>query len=117
MEKTLIITFHDTDLLLGTTIHNSSLYVSTYFGKFMVARILVNCGALFNIMSLNTLIYFEFVVLRLDTYGMLLKGFIESSERALGSITHAFEIDGWTFEIEFHIININNSFNSLLRRP
>ena len=45
---------------------------------------------------------------------MTLKGFNESSEKAMGTITLAFEIDGWATEAKFHIIDAETSFNILL---
>ena len=35
----------------------------------------------------------------------------------MGTITLAFEIDGWTTEAKFHIIDVEISFNILLGQP
>ena len=48
---------------------------------------------------------------------MTLKGFNEYSEKAMGTITLAIEIDGWMTEAKFYIIHAENSFNILLGRP
>lgn len=47
----------------------------------------------------------------------MLKQFNEDSEQVLSSISHLFEIYGWKFEENFHIINIETSYNALLCKP
>lgn len=116
MEESPRITFHDIYLLLETTIYNKPLYISTYFGRFRVVMILVNPSTFSSIMSLTIFINLQVDVFWLQGNKMLLKGFNEFGERSLGYITLAFELDGWEFEVKFHIINIHTSFNALLGR-
>ena len=68
-------------------------------------------------MHLITLIFLEIDVSQLEANKIMLKRFNESSEKAMRTITLAFEIDGWTTEAKYHIINAETSFNILLGRP
>lgn len=45
---------------------------------------------------------------------MMLKGFYEYGECVMGSIRITFDIDGWTFEAKFQIIEVDTSLNALL---
>ena len=80
------VTFREEDLLLGTTAHNRPLYISGDFGRFRVTRMLVDPGASASLMTLTTLIHLKIDVSRLQVERMLLKGFNQASERALGSM-------------------------------
>lgn len=99
------------------TTHNKPLYILSDFDRFSMARLLVDLSSLVNIMSLIILIYLQIDISQLEANRMILKGFNESSERAIGcSITLTFETNGWVFEENFHIINSHTSFNALLGR-
>ena len=54
---------------------------------------------------------------QLSSDKMLLRGFNEKGERALGSITLMLEIGELKIEAKFHIIDSETSFNALLGRP
>ena len=68
-------------------------------------------------MTLTTLIFLKIDVSQLEANKMTLKGFNESSEKAMGTITLAFEIDGWATKAKFYIIDAETSFNILLGWP
>ncbi|XP_020685009.1 uncharacterized protein LOC110101440 [Dendrobium catenatum] len=84
------VTFSDEDLLLGTADHNRPLYISVTIDNFKVSRVLVDPGASVNIMALKILAYLRVDTRKLSSDKMMLRGFNEKGERALGSITLAF---------------------------
>lgn len=78
---------------------------------------LINPDAIINIMSLNTLVYFQINTPKLESNQMVLKIFNESGEMDLSLITLTFEAYSWAFEAMFHNMDSGTSFNALLGRP
>lgn len=111
------ITFTDEDLLLGTAEHNRPLDISVNVGRFKLSRVLVDPGASVNIMNLRVLAHLEIDVRQLSSDKMMLRGFNEQGERALGSITLLLRIGDFQTEAKFNIIDSETSFNALLGRP
>lgn len=87
------ISFSDEDLCLGTADHNRPLYITVNIDNFRLSRILVDPGASVNIMTLRTLAYLRIDVRKLSSDKMILRGFHENGERALGSVTLLLEIE------------------------
>ncbi|KAI0492253.1 hypothetical protein KFK09_026522 [Dendrobium nobile] len=111
------VTFSDEDLLLRTADHNRPLYITVNVGNFKLSRVLVDPGASVNVMNIKTLAYLRVDTSKLSTDRLVLRGFNEKGERALGSITLLLEIGGLKTEAKFHIIDSTTSFNALLGRP
>lgn len=105
MGETQIITFNDSYLLLGSTVHNTPLYVTLDFGRFQVTILLIEPYASINIMSLAIIVYLQINNFKIEGNHMVLKRFIESIEKALWPITIAFEIYGQTFVAKLPIVN------------
>ncbi|NAU33234.1 retroviral-like aspartic protease [Klebsiella pneumoniae] len=111
------VTFSNEDLLLGTAEHNRPLYISVNVGNFKLSRVLVDPGASVNIMNLKTLALLRIDARQLTSDKMMLRGFNDKGQRALGSVTLLLEIGELKTEAKFHIIDSETSFNALLGRP
>lgn len=94
-----------------------SLYILTDFDKFSMSKILVDLGVLVIIMTLTMIIFLRIDTSQLEVDRMVLKGFDKFSERAIGTITLTFGIDGWASKAKFYIIDVDTSFNVLLGDP
>ena len=55
-EKWAQITFNNDDLMMGTLTHNRPLYVACNIDQVFVKRILIDSGAVVNLLSLRTLL-------------------------------------------------------------
>jgi hypothetical protein len=69
---------------LGTSDHNRPLYITIIIDEFRLNRVLVDPGASVNIMNLKTLAHLNVDTQRLSSDKMMLRGFNEKGERALG---------------------------------
>lgn len=87
------VTIIDNNLLV-VMIYNYPLYITSNFDIFKMIRMFVELGESIIIMSLNTLTYLRISTSQLKVHKMLLKGFNQLGERALGFIALAFEIKG-----------------------
>ena len=109
--------FINKDLLLGTTEHNRSLYVTGSSQGINVRRILVDPGSSVNIITLRTLRMLELDVVHLSTEKITIQGFNQNSQRALGSITLPMQVESLIADIKFHVLNADTSYKALLGRP
>ncbi|PKU82911.1 hypothetical protein MA16_Dca006209 [Dendrobium catenatum] len=68
-------------------------------------------------MSLRTLAHLNVDTQKLSSDKMMLRGFNEKGQRALGSVTLSLLIGDLRTEAKFHIIDSETSFKALLGRP
>ncbi|KAM2658112.1 hypothetical protein EV1_013416 [Malus domestica] len=78
--------FTDEDLLLGSKPHNRPLFVSGYVREHKVNRMLVDGGSAINIMPKSTMITIGIKVDELSLSRLLIQGFNQGGQRAMGMI-------------------------------
>ena len=81
------IDFSDEDLLLGSKLHNKSLYVSGYVREQRGDRILFDNGSAVNIMSKSTMRQLGILMDELLNSKLVIQGFNQSSQRVIGRYT------------------------------
>ncbi|NAU84042.1 retroviral-like aspartic protease, partial [Klebsiella pneumoniae] len=111
------ITFSDQDLLLGTTEHNRPLYVTAEVNGCQLNRVLIDPGASVNILNVEALKSLSLGHLKLTSDKIMLKGFNDKGQRALGSITLPLQFGELRTEAKFHVIDADTSYKALLGRP
>ncbi|KAI0494874.1 hypothetical protein KFK09_025020 [Dendrobium nobile] len=111
------ITFSDQDFLLGTSDHNRPLYVTTEVNGYELNRVLIDQGASVNILNHATLQSLSLSHLKLTSDKIMLKGFNDQGQRALGSITLPLRFGDLLTEAKFHVIEADTSYKALLGRP
>ncbi|KAI5342408.1 hypothetical protein L3X38_010283 [Prunus dulcis] len=80
------ITFTDEDLLLGSKPHNRPLFVSGYVREQKLSRMLVDGGSVVNIMPKSTMIKLGITVDELSRSRLMIQGFNQGGQRAMGMI-------------------------------
>ncbi|KAM1620591.1 hypothetical protein ACFX11_019333 [Malus domestica] len=80
------IKFTDKDLLLGSKPHNHPLFVLGYVREHKVNRMLVDGGSAINIMPKSTMTTIGIKVDELSLSCLLIQGFNEGGQRAMGII-------------------------------
>ncbi|CAA0817210.1 Unknown protein, partial [Striga hermonthica] len=111
------VTFTDEDLMLGSKPHNRPLFVTGYTREKKVNRILIDGGSAMNIFSLRTLKELEVPTDELSNSRLMIQGFNQGGQRALGIIRLKLVIREMTSNALFHVIDAKTSYNMLLGRP
>ncbi|XP_039131814.1 uncharacterized protein LOC120268495 [Dioscorea cayenensis subsp. rotundata] len=109
--------FTDEDLLLGTTVHNRPLYVTRFCDGVKINRVLVDPWSSLNLMTLNTLRTLALEVCHLSSEKIIIQGFNQHSQKALGSITLPLKFGKISSNVKFHVIDADASYKALLGRP
>ena len=110
-------TFTDEDLLLGSKAHNRPLFVSGYTWGERVSRILIEDGFAVNIMPKGIMRYLGISMEELSKSRLVVQGFNQEGQRAIGMIWLDVTIDELKARPLFHVINPKTSYNLLLGRP
>ena len=109
--------FTDEDLLLGSKPHNRPLFVLGYVRGHKVNLMLVDGGSAINIMPKSTMTTIGIKVDELALSRLLIQGFNQGGQRAIGMI----RVDMTTGELKsstiFHVIDAITSYSLLLGRP
>ncbi|KAM1993267.1 hypothetical protein ACFX16_009626 [Malus domestica] len=111
------ISFTNEDLLLGSKPHNRHLFVSGYVREYKVNRMLVDGGSAINIMPKSTMTTIDIKVDELSLTRVLIQGFNQGGQRAIGMIRVEMTIGELKTSTIFHVINVRTSYNLLLGRP
>ncbi|KAM1087970.1 hypothetical protein ACFX2B_013306 [Malus domestica] len=109
--------FTDEDLLLGSKPHNRPLFVSGYVREHKVNRMLVDGGSAINIMPKSTMITIGIKVDELSLSRLLIQGFNQGGQRAMGMIGVEMTIGENKSSTIFHMIDARTSYGLLLGRP
>ncbi|KAM1940933.1 hypothetical protein ACFX13_028575 [Malus domestica] len=112
-----VINFTDEDLLLGSRPHNRLLFVSGYIREHKVNRMLMDGGSAINIKLKSTMITIGIKVDELSLSCLLIQGFNQGGQRAMGMIRVEMTIGELKLSTIFHVIDVRTSYNLLLRRP
>jgi hypothetical protein len=111
------INFTDDDLLIGTSNHNRPLYITGNCGGQKIGRILVDVGSSINIMPLKTLKTITLDVKNLSDEKVIIHGFNQNSQKALGAITLNLQCGSLKAPTKFYVIDAETSYRALLGRP
>ncbi|XP_020410515.1 uncharacterized protein LOC109946596 [Prunus persica] len=111
------ITFTDEDLLLGSKPHNRPFFVSGYVREQKLSRMLVDGGSAVNIMPKSTMIKLGITVNKLSRSRLMIQGFNQGGQRAMGMIRIELVIGDLKSNTLFHVIDAKTSYNLLLGRP
>ncbi|KAM3007499.1 hypothetical protein FF2_031739 [Malus domestica] len=109
--------FTDEDLLLGSKPHNHSLFVSGYVKEHKVNCMLVDDGSAINIMPKSTMTTISIKVDELSLSHLLIQGFNQGGQRAMGMIRVEMAIGELKSSTIFHVIDARTSYGLLLGRP
>ena len=111
------ITFSDDDLLLGTKPHNRPLYTAGFVRGQNVSRILIDDGSAVNIIPLKTVKELGIPMDELLESRLMIQGFNQEGQRAIGRIILDLHIDGMQSSPLLHVIDSKATYNILLGRP
>ncbi|KAM2770581.1 hypothetical protein PS2_013221 [Malus domestica] len=109
--------FTDKDLMLGSKPHNRPLFVSGYVRKHQVNRMLVDGGSTINIMPKSTMATIGIKVDELSLSRLLIQGFNQGGQRAMGMIRVEMTIGEFKSSTIFHVIDARTFYGLLLGRP
>ncbi|XP_073120324.1 uncharacterized protein [Henckelia pumila] len=109
--------FTDEDIPFGSDFHNRPLFVTGYSREQKVNRILIDGGSAVNIMPLRTMKELNIATEELANSRLMIQGFNQGGQRALGAIRLELIMDDMTSSAFFHVIDSRTSYNMLLGRP
>ncbi|KAM2087175.1 hypothetical protein ACFX1R_024633 [Malus domestica] len=108
--------FTDEDLLLGSKPHNCPLLVSGYVREHKVNHMLVDGGSTINIMPKSTMTIIGIKMDELSLSRLLIQGFNQGGQRAMGMIRVEMTIGELKSSTIFHVIDARTSYSLLLGR-
>ena len=111
------LTFTDEDLLLGSKPHNCPLYASGYACEQKIDHILIDGGSAVNILPKMTLRRLGLTMEELSHSRLVIQGFNQGGQRAIGMIHLELIIGKLTSNVLFHVIDVKTTYNMLLGRP
>ncbi|KAL4649813.1 hypothetical protein ACB092_01G041900 [Castanea dentata] len=111
------LTFTEEDLLLGSKPHNRPLYVSGYSCEQKIDRILIDGGSAINILPKMTMRQLGLAMEELSHNRLVIQGFNQGGQRAIGMIHLELIIGELTSNVLFHVIDAKTTYNMLLGRP
>ncbi|KAG9446452.1 hypothetical protein H6P81_012580 [Aristolochia fimbriata] len=111
------ISFKEANMLLGEKSHNRPLFVSGAIKDRWINHILLDSGSAVNILPIWTLKNVGLVANDLQDSSLMIQGFNQEGQRALGTIKLELLIGDMTSHVLFHVIDARTSYNVLLGRP
>jgi hypothetical protein len=111
------ISFNDEDLLLGSKLHNRSLFIKGYVDEKMVNRILVDDGSTVNILPLKNMKEQGIPMDELFPSHLMIQSFNQGGQNTIGKIRLAIHMEDMKFNAFFHVIDAKTTYNMLLGRP
>ncbi|KAM1794418.1 hypothetical protein ACFX11_034897 [Malus domestica] len=112
-----VINFTDEDLLLGSRPHNRHIFISRYIREHKVNHMLMDDGSAINIMPKSTMTIIGIKVDELSLSCLLIQGFNQGGQRAMGMIRVKMNIGELKSSTIFHVIDARTSYSLLLGRP
>jgi hypothetical protein len=104
----------DDDLLIGIANHNRSLYIIGNYDGQKIDRILVDVGSSINIVPLKTLKTITLDVKNLSNENLIIHGFNQNFQKALGAITLNLQCESLKAPTKFYAIDVETSYRALL---
>ena len=103
--------------MLGSKPHNRPLYVSGYAREQKIDRILIDRGSAVNILPKMTMRRLGLTMEELSHNRLVIQGFNQGGQRAIGMIHLELIIGELTSNVLFHVIDAKTTYNMLLGRP
>ncbi|KAL0420211.1 UNVERIFIED_CONTAM: hypothetical protein Slati_3044000 [Sesamum latifolium] len=105
------------DLLLGSKLHNRSLFVLGFIQEQRVNRILIDGGSAVNIMPKTTMKKLGITSEDLSRSRLTIQGFDQGTQRAVGMTRLDLTVGELKASTLFHVIDARTSYNLLQGRP
>ncbi|GAA0175803.1 hypothetical protein LIER_41979 [Lithospermum erythrorhizon] len=115
--QTFVVTFTDEDLPQEDVDHNRPLYVSAYICERRINRMLVDGGSVVNILPFQRLKLLGISTDELQQSRILIQGFNQNGQRALGKVALHLTIEELEITSWFHVIDVRVTYNMLTGRP
>lgn len=103
--------------MLGSKPHNRPLYVYGYACEQKINRILIDRGSAVNILPKMTTRQLGLTIEELSHSHLVIQGFNQGGQSAIGMIHLELIIGEFTSNILFHVIDAKTTYNMLLGRP
>ncbi|KAA0059874.1 uncharacterized protein E5676_scaffold184G00780 [Cucumis melo var. makuwa] len=110
------ISLSDEDLLLGSKLHNRPLYVSGYIREQKLNQILIDNGSAVNILSKSTMNQLGISVKELSNSKLVIQGFNQEAQRAIGIIHLKIIIGDLQASTIFHVNDSWTTYKLLVGR-
>lgn len=111
------IAFTDDELPPEGTGHNKALHIQVMCNEMVVARVLIDNGSAINVCPLVTIMKLGIDESTIRPSDITIRAFDGSKRQILGDIDLPVEIGPYTFEVEFQVLDIPETYNFLLGRP
>ncbi|KAM0855442.1 hypothetical protein ACQ4PT_049771 [Festuca glaucescens] len=115
--EVLNMTFTDEDRLLGSKKHNRPLLMYGEIDVLPINRIMIDGGSAINLLPLRTLNKIGYSKRDLNKSNVVIHGFNQSGQEAMGTISLVLKLDTLSTYVKFHVIDAATSYNALLGRP
>ncbi|KAK1614458.1 hypothetical protein QYE76_019975 [Lolium multiflorum] len=115
--EVLNMTFTDEDRLLGSKKHNRPLLMYGEIDVLPTNRIMIDGGSAINLLPLRTLNKIGYSKRDLNKSNVVIHGFNQSGQEAMGTISLVLKLDTLSTYVKFHVIDAATSYNALLGRP
>jgi len=115
--EVLNMTFTDEDMLLGPKKHNIPLLMFGEIDVLPINRIMIDGGSAINLLPLHTLKKIGYSKGDLSKSNVVIHGFNQSGQEAMGTISLVLKLDTLSTYVKFHVIDAATSYNALLGRP
>ncbi|KAK4730385.1 hypothetical protein R3W88_023373 [Solanum pinnatisectum] len=96
--------------------HNKALHVTIMCRDKIINRVLIDDGFGLNICPLSTLRQLKFDLGKLHQNQVNVRGFDRLQRNTLGAVNLDIQMGPAEFKVEFQVLDINTSYNLLLRR-
>ncbi|MGV7988842.1 retropepsin-like aspartic protease, partial [Mycobacterium kansasii] len=110
-----VVLFSDDDLI-GETEHNRPLMIEGYICGKKIKRVMIDNGSAVNLLPLSMINKLGYRRSDLRPSGMMIQGFNQDGQRALGKITVTMEVGELVTNVVCHVINAVTTYNLLLGR-
>ena len=117
LAQTQNMTFADKDLLLGNKKHNRPLLMLGEIDDLVINRIMIDGGSAINLLPLRTLKRIGYSAGDLSQSNVIIHGFNQSGQEALGTISLVLKLEKLVTYVNFHVIDAATSYNALIGRP
>ncbi|XP_058076367.1 uncharacterized protein LOC131224947 [Magnolia sinica] len=111
-----VVSFSDDDLACDAG-HNRSLMIIGYIREKEVKRIMLDIGSVVNLLLLTMLNKLGYRRSDLHPSGIIIQGFNQDGQRALGKIMITLEIGDLITDIFYHVNSAVTTYNLLLGKP
>ncbi|XP_019423055.1 PREDICTED: uncharacterized protein LOC109332528 [Lupinus angustifolius] len=111
------ISFSDQEIPSEGMGHTNPLHISIMYQNCLIGKVLIDNGSSLNVMSKRTLSRLPVDASYMRPSSMVVKAFDGSNRDVMGEMELPIKIGPCTFQIVFHIMDINPSYSCLLGRP